>query len=117
MGSTVLSGPYLLVTGGINHAVTRKSPGIYCLGKTDTRIRKFIIYYTGRADDDLAKRLKDHVRKWYPQFKFAYASSPQSAFQWECELCHDFGILGGGGVHPARPADSGWKCPRCDVFD
>jgi hypothetical protein len=103
MASPSLSGPYSLTSVGIDNAVTQKSPGVYALGKLDTSDNKFAIHYVGRSEDDLNDRLKKHVQEWYPQFKAAYASSPKSAFEMECELYHDYGIHGDNKVHPARP--------------
>jgi len=117
MASPSLSGPFPLTSAGIDAAVTTTSAGVYALGKLDTADNKFTIHYVGRSDDDLNGRLKEHVKLWYPQFKAAYATSPKNAFEMECELYHDYGIHGVNKVHPARPQYSGWKCPRCPVFN
>jgi hypothetical protein len=113
MASPALSGPYPLTNAGVDRNVTRKAPGVYALG--ETRNNTFYISYVGRSDDDVAGRLKQHIGK-YPEFKFAYATSPKDAFEKECELYHDYGGQNNPN-HPARPAGSGWKCPRCKIFD
>jgi len=101
----------------IDENVTRTSPGVYALDKTTTP--GFHFDYVGRADDDLNARLKSHLGSEYRYFEFDYATSPKDAFEKECELYHDHGGPEGkldNKVHPARPAGSGWKCPRCKVF-
>jgi hypothetical protein len=113
MARPTLSGPYPLTTVGVDGAVTSKSPGVYALGKFENAT--FYIHYVGRSDDDVGARLKQHVKEWYPQFKFAYATSPKDAFEKECELFHDFGGSNNPN-HPSRPAGTTWRCPRCKIF-
>jgi hypothetical protein len=115
MARSGLRGPFSLTTFGIDNAVTVTSPGAYALGYTGTDGR-FYIQYVGRSDDDIGKRLKDWAPTNYAQFKFEYYSSPEAAFEKECELYHDFDPADNT-VHPARPKGSNWECPRCSVFD
>jgi hypothetical protein len=114
MASTGLNGPYSLTIAGIDGSVLRTSAGAYALGKVDDQ-GTFHVYYVGRSDDDIAGRLKQHVREWYPSFKFGYFLSPKAAFEKECHLYHDFSP-NDNKVHPARPAYSNWACPACRVF-
>lgn len=112
MASSGLRGPYKLTSTGIDSAVTSTSAGAYALGKIiDNR---FHIHYVGRADYDVATRLKDHVPRWYPDFKFEYYGGSLAAFKKECELYHDFNPPDNE-VHPARPANTRYRCPRCNV--
>lgn len=113
MPTTGLSGPFSLTSTGVQTAVTQKSPGAYALGRTANNV--FEVHYVGRSDEDVATRLQDHVTKWYPQFKCGYLSSPKAAFDKECNLYHDFNPPDNK-VHPARPQNANWKCPRCPIF-
>jgi hypothetical protein len=114
MPSSGLKGPYPLTAKGVSDNVTRKSAGAYALGKYDNSI--FNIHYVGRADEDVANRLQDHVTEWYPHFKYDYFPSAKAAFEKECRLYHDF-EPGDNKIHPARPKNSNWSCPVCTVFD
>jgi len=112
MPSTGLDGPYPLTQPSITKNVTKKSPGAYALGKTENNT--FYVSYVGRGDTDVADRLADHIGE-YDEFKFGYFSSAKTAFEKECNLYHDFSGLDNK-IHPARPDNSNWKCPRCTVF-
>lgn len=114
MANTGLSGPYKLDTATIDKTVTKKSVGAYALD-TGTDQATFYVHYVGRSDTDVAARLKQHVGN-YARFKFDYFSSPKAAFEKECNLYHDFSP-GDNVIHPDRPTNSGWKCPRCKNFD
>ena len=117
MASSGLSGPFALTTAGVATAVAEVSPGAYALGYTGTD-GKFYIQYVGRSDDDVRKRLKDWVPTNYAQlqFKFSYFPSAKSAFEKECNLYHDFTPTWNS-IHPARPRNANWECPRCSIFD
>lgn len=118
MGTSALKGSYLLTTAGIDAAILSKSAGAYALGRNSDDGKTFYINYVGRSDSDVAARLKNHAATGtYPRFMYQYASSPKDAFETECHLFHDYGETGlDNKVHPARPENSGWKCPRCKVF-
>jgi hypothetical protein len=114
MAITGLEGPFSLTKNEIDRVITRVSPGAYALGNSEGNT--FYVNYVGRSDDDLNGRLKDHVGK-YQQFKAGYFPTAKAAFEKECNLFHDFGEYSlDNKVHPARPALSYWKCPRCNVF-
>lgn len=107
-------GPWNLTNNGIDSAITQTSPGAYALGRTGDD-GTFFISYVGRSDDDLNRRLKDHVGA-YKTFKAGYLSGALSAFQKECQLYHDFGGVEGkldNKAHPDRPKGSAAKCPVC----
>jgi hypothetical protein len=110
-----LTGPFSLTTAGVNSAVTLTSPGAYALG-TMGADNVFQIAYVGRSDEDVSTRLLDHVSKPHPQFFFTYLGSALAAFTKECNLYHDFEPPENS-VHPARPRNANWRCPRCSVFD
>ncbi len=110
-----MEGPYTLTEKEVDRVVARKSPGAYILDRKKLPEQTFYVYYAGRSDVDVNARLKQHLGN-YSRFKFEYHSSPKSAFEKECNLYHDFNPPDNS-VHPARPANSGWKCPRCTAFD
>lgn len=112
MASTGLRGPFPLTQNGIDSNVKKTSAGAYALGKVENGT--FYIRYVGRSDNDVNDRLHDHVGK-YSRFKYEYYGSAKAAFEKECRLYHDFKPTNNK-VHPSRPAGSGWKCPRCNVY-
>lgn len=117
MGTLNMNGSYVLSKDIINEKVTRTSAGNYALGYVDDGT--FYVQYVGRADKDVASRLKQHVGERYKRFKFSYATSPKAAFEKECENYHDFGGNEGkldNKIHPDRPENANWKCPRCKIF-
>ena len=118
MVSLGMKGPYDLTTKSVNEVVTRKSAGNYALGyKNDKGV--FIVQYVGRADIDVANRIKQHIGEGYSKFKYDYATSPKAAFEKECINYHDFGgsQLLDNTIHPDRPNGSSWKCPCCTIFN
>lgn len=117
MTSLNMQGPYDLDIASIDANITRTSPGNYALGNVNGN-GAFIVKYVGRSDSDLNARLKQHVGE-HPKFKYSYATSPDAAFEKECKNFHDFGGTDKleNDIHPDRPANSGWKCPECNIFD
>ncbi len=117
MVSLGMNGSYSLDAESIDKNVTRKSAGNYALGRVDGET--FYIKYVGRADDDVQRRLKEHLNEKYSAFKFSYATSPKDAFEKECNNFHDFGGVESldNKIHPDRPKNANWKCPVCDIFD
>jgi len=111
MPDSGLLGPFDLTTAGVDIAVKKTSPGVFALGTSSGAT--FTIAYVGRCDSDV----RNHLKKWigeYDEFKFAYAGSPRSAFEKECNLFHDFGgATLDNRTHPARAENQRWKCPRC----
>jgi hypothetical protein len=113
--SAGLSGPHRLDAATIAAVVSRKAPGAFALGRSEGGT--FYIRYVGRADDDVAAVLAEHVGD-YQHFKFAYFGSPGAAFEKECHLYHDFGEAKlNNRFHPLRPTAGNWHCPRCRIFD
>jgi len=117
MASLNMQGPYQLTDKEIDTQVTKTSPGNYGLGYTNSS-NTFIVNYVARSDDDLNDRLHDWAGK-YKEFKYSYAPSAKAAFEKECQNYHDFGKKENldNKVHPDRPNDSGWTCPRCTIFN
>lgn len=117
MTNSGLNGPYRLTDEEINRIITVVSPGTYILGRLGND-NVFYVSYVGRSDNDLNDRLHDWVGK-YDMFKYGYFDSPKAAFEKECNLYHDFGGPESkldNEIHPQRPENSNWQCPRCDVF-
>lgn len=115
MATLNMEGPFELTTEIIGKEVTQTSAGNYALGNSENGT--FYVKYVGRSDSDVKGRLNAWIGK-YRQFKFSYGSSPKAAFEKECTNYHDFGEkLLDNKNHPDRPENSGWKCPRCKIFD
>lgn len=117
MPSLNMYGPYELNNDEISRIITRTSPGNYALGFIDKE-GKFRFKYIGRADSDIAGRLKRHLNEGYTFFKYSYASSPKAAFEKECQNYHDFDENKklANKIHPDRPNNTNWKCPVCNIF-
>ena len=113
VSSPTLSNVMPLNDSKINEEIKRTSAGVYALDATSSG--PFTYSYVGRSDTDLNKRLHDWIGK-YKYFKYAYCTSAKDAFEAECNLYHDHKPPDNS-VHPARPEDAGWKCPRCRIFD
>ena len=111
MADTGLNGPFTMGKSEIDAAVTQQSPGAYALDQSHDS-GPFHITYVGRSDTDVNARLQEHVGK-YKRFKFEYYTSAQEAYEKECALYHDFNPPARI-AHPARPAGTDWKCPRCN---
>ncbi len=112
-----LSIMYKLTYESIDKNVKQK-PGVYVLDKN--RSGSFQINFVGRANADLNDRLKQHIAEGYKFFEFEYATSPKEAFEKECELYHDKGGPEGkldNKIHPDRPKNTDWKCPKCNIFN
>ncbi len=109
-----MNGPFALTRAVIDGEVTRVSPGAYELLMSHSGRVK----YVGRSDDDLNARLKQWVDSKYSYFKFEYCPSPKAAFEKECTLYHYHGGSEklDNEIHPQRPANSDWQCPKCGIF-
>lgn len=115
MPSLRMEGPYNLVINTIEEKVAKISPGTYALGRKNEN-GTFLVSYIGRADNDLTSKLKSWIdRTDRPLFKFRYAMSARDAFGMECENYHDF-VKNSKNNHPERPANTNWKCPRCQIY-
>jgi len=116
MASLNMSGPYTLDESTINKFVEEERIGNYALGFS--KDGSFYVKYVGRSDEDLNKRLKQHIGKHF-QFKFSYALSAKTAFEKECHNYHDFGGNNQleNEIHPDRPKNTNWECPVCTIFD
>ena len=115
MAGSALEGPYLLTAIGVANAVARTSAGVFVLGYTDL-YGQFRTLYVGRSDTDIGNGLRRHLGG-YKEFKFEYFVSPKAAFEEQCHLYHDLGETAlDNKVHPARPANVRWTCPRCKTF-
>ena len=92
-----------------------KLPGVFVLGRLNTRGALNRVEILGRSDFDLASELKDHARALVHQaFLFETALSAAAAFEMECELYHEFRLV--DFLHPERPRYTTWKCPVCKHY-
>jgi hypothetical protein len=115
MPSLRMEGPYNFDINTIEEIVAKVSSGNFALGRKN-EAGTFLVGRIGRSDTDLAAELKSWISKTdRPLFKFRYAISPRDAFGMECENFHDF-VKNGKGKHPERPANTDWKCPRCNFY-
>jgi hypothetical protein len=72
--SLEMSGSFPLSNAGIDHVLTRISPGNYALGYMDGDA--FSVFYVGRSDRDLRQRLHEWVGK--PSHPDAHASAAKA---------------------------------------
>ena len=119
MPSLEMRGPYDFTSEKIDEVTTEESPGNYALGYV-REDNVFIVEYVGRSDSNLNQELKTKLfetKPKYKSFKYSYATSPKAAFEKECKNYHDFGESErlDNKIHPARPNDTNWKCPTCDI--
>ena len=119
MASLDMQGPYDFSSSEIDRVVTKTSPGNYGLGSSSEDRKTFYVRYVGRSDSNVNQELEARLTLRYAEFKFSYATSARLAFEKECRNYHDFGGSEelDNKVHPARPANSDWKCPVCNVFN
>lgn len=112
MATLNMGSSYPLNNETIDRVITKTSAGNYALGyyENDT----FYVFYVGRSDDDLNRRLKDWVGE-YTEFKFSYAASPKEAYVKECRNYHDFGGSQSlqNRIHPDSPNGTNYRCPLC----
>ena len=108
-----MTGPYRLTSYVLETVVPPQTPGVYVLGRLSGRGVLEMPKLIGRSDVDLRAALKAHAGK-HEGFLYERAGSPMGAFAMECELFHHFRDL--ELPHPARAANTTWKCPVCKIF-
>ncbi|WP_303675256.1 GIY-YIG nuclease family protein [Vampirovibrio chlorellavorus] len=91
----------------IKKRITRTEPGTYVLGVVNAGA--FIHKYIGRSDNDLQRRLSEHVEVKYSHFYYKQFDSVISTFLEECTLYHELDGLDNEN-HPAKPRDIDVKC-------
>jgi hypothetical protein len=100
---------YQLNSTTIDEVVAKKSAGVYLLDRSTNAA--FTVNYVGRADEDVANRLKQWAAAGrYKYFSVEYFPSAKTAFERECQLYHHYPNLDNT-IHPARPAGTYHKCP------
>lgn len=111
MGSLKLtSKPHLISIVNIDKYVKKNKIGNYALGYMKNGL--FTPKYIGRSDNGLNKRLKNYTDTKYNRFKFMYQTSKRNAFIKECENYHDFIKQLDNKIHPRKPDNANWFCPR-----
>jgi hypothetical protein len=108
-----LKGPFALTDDIIDQEVSDRGPGAFALDDNYNG-GGFKTTFVGRSDLDVNNQLHVYVGK-YKRFKFVYCPSARAAFEKECKLFHDFAPQDNA-VHPGRPAQSDWTCPRCNLL-
>lgn len=108
--STGLHGPFALVYDVVDAEVAERHPGTYVLGYIDD-MGRFCINFVGSSPTDLKSKLKERIGT-AQYFKYRHFASDRAAFEKECELYHQF-LPSGNFLHPDRPPNTTWQCPRC----
>lgn len=110
-------GPFVLETEVVDEKVGAQIAGNYRLSRNSPDT--FVVSYIGRSDNELANRIKDHIKEGYKSFVWAPKDSPIEAYNQECE---DFHYYGGdiGAIdndkdlgHPHSPKGETLSCPVC----
>ena len=109
-----LDGPYSLTYDSVDGALGSAFPGVFALGYRG-RDDVFYVNYVGRSDSDVRGRLLELIGSDVA-FKFGRSASAEEAFRRECELFHAFRPPANR-IHPGRPANTSWSCPRCGMLD
>ena len=109
MKQTGLRGPFPLTEDGIDKNVKLIAPGTYVLGESDQG--DFDIYYVGRSDKDVNRRLHKHEDANF-EFMYEYYPSPKAAYFTECRLYHKYDPPANR-KHPDRPDGTKLRCPVC----
>jgi hypothetical protein len=112
--SANLEGPYRLNFDGVSAIRNGSSPGVIALGYIGPDAA-FYINFVGRSDHDVKSRLLELIGS-DSMFKLGLTASPEEAFRRECELFHSFRPPANR-VHPGRPSNTSWVCPRCSLMD
>ena len=108
--TTGLDGPYALAYDVVDNEVADGRPGTYVLGYIDAYGR-FCVEFVGSSPTNLKTKLKERIGT-AQYFKFRHFGSDKAAFEKECELFHQF-LPSGNFMHPDRPPNTTWLCPRC----
>lgn len=107
-----MSGWFSLGERAVVAHARRRWPGVYRLADTHGIPR-----YIGRSDEDVQKRLLDHVRTGrYRFFWVEHIGTPDDAFHRECHLFHYYRRQLDNAIHPSRPKGCGDACPKCNQF-
>ncbi|HTW63155.1 MAG TPA: hypothetical protein VME17_01010 [Bryobacteraceae bacterium] len=113
MAQNGLRGPFVLSDRVIDQEVSHICPGAYVLEDSSDLVH-FQTVYVGRSDTDVNNQLHVYVGL-YKRFSYQCCASAQAAFEKECALFHDFDPRDNP-IHPQRPAQTHWECPRCSLF-
>lgn len=123
-----MEGPFKLIDKNINKV--KRQPGVYILGdkKSD---KKYVGYYVGRSDDNIAERLaywfyliqaeeeskndseKCIINKSPKLYWMDYTNSAKQAYEKECKIYHEKEKeYVCNKIHPAKTYNA-WVCPVC----
>jgi hypothetical protein len=79
LGSLEMRGPFPLTAASIDDVLTRRSPGNFALGYMDDET--FVVFYVGRADADVKRRLHDWVGSPSRYERYASGASASWGFR------------------------------------
>ena len=128
---TLPEGPFPLSIESVDLLVTPSHLGVYVLLEVEAGSGDLVVIRVGRSDTDLNLRIKKYLTDpKYEQderydlathFSFAYLETPESAFETECVLYHDWRPQLNE-QHPGQPRGSDVRCPvdqmdRCPALD
>lgn len=114
MPAPKLNGPHELTYDRVDSLIDKPSPGVFTLGYRGPG-NVFYVNFVGRSDQDLRGRLLELIGS-DSMFKFGTAATAEAAFHAECELFHSLRPPGNR-IHPGRPPETSWACPRCGLLD
>lgn len=121
-----MEGPFNLTAENINRV--KKQSGVYILGNKESD-NKYVGYYIGRSDDNIAERLafwlnliqaeekpKNDSEKCIisnsPKLYWRdYTDSAKQAYEKECKIYHEKEYECNK-IHPAKTYNA-WVCPVC----
>jgi len=111
-----MKGPFPFDEKSIDTHVDKKKIGNYLLGKIEGG--QFRTRYVGRSDNDLNRRLKEHIPEAYTHFMYSYQTHVNDAYHAECINFHEHGgtVRLNNEIHPDRPQGCyHLNCPRCGI--
>ena len=110
--ANIWSAVHRLTADGVNRHVPPEQLGVYKLGYLQRGT--FPVYYVGRSDFDLPKRLMDHVREGrYKRFAFTCVQPAEDGYDLECALWHRYYGDLDNHIHPAIPHGYRKTCLVC----
>lgn len=96
----------------VNLVVPKRSVGVYRLGIK--RRERFWLYYFGRSDTDLRRRLAQHVKDaLFSHFSFETTETIFEAYRRECREWHMGIAQAKNFIHPRVPKGLPYRCVYC----
>jgi len=111
-----MEGPYPFKEKYIDPLVDKEKIGNYLLGKIEGEL--FHVWYVGRSDTDLNRRLREHISEDYTHFMYSYQTHVNDAYTKECTNFHGFNGTNhlNNQRHPNKPEGCHHlNCPHCGI--